>query len=296
MRITKSKYLSFINCPKQFWLGCNHPELATVDASCDRLFEQGNEIGKLALKLFNGVESAVAENIDGSLDIEQMCQNTQRLVAANCSAIAEAAFSNANNYCAVDILKNNFDGTWDMYEVKSSTSRKGSYLYDIALQHFVLAQANIKVRKCNLVYVNRDYTRVNGLDVNELFITEDVTDFLPEFEKEIAVNIQRAQDLCSQEEPQIDININCNDEYPCAYYDYCSRHLPRNNVFDLYGKGFSKKTKFECYNKGIITFEDLRNNHVALKEKQQRQVDFTLDNLSPLVNKTEIKKFLDQIN
>jgi len=64
-------------------------------------------------------------------------------------------------------------------------------------------------------------------------------------------------------------------------------------VFDLYRFGTEKK--WECYQKGIISFEDVRKAQINLSETQQRQVDFELDNKPPFWDKPKIKQFLNEI-
>ena len=92
--ISKSRYTSFVTCPKQFWLKCHQPKLAKeLDKSLEYRFEQGDEAGETAHGLFSGIVNATALKPDGSLDIGAMCEKTKRLMAANCPAIAEASFS-----------------------------------------------------------------------------------------------------------------------------------------------------------------------------------------------------------
>ena len=295
IKISKSRYTTFVTCPKQFWLNFHKPELAAqTDAGLEFRFEQGHEVGEIALSLFEGVIDTTTRKPDGSLDIGTMCNKTKQLVAENCSAVAEAAFSGEGVYCAVDILKNNGDGTWDLYEVKSSTSCKEIYLRDIAFQRYVLTQCGIKVRHCHLIYINDQYVRKGEIEASELFVIEDVSDSIQAFAKDIPKNLQQAQSIyVSKEEPPIDIHENCHKPYSCAFYGYCSQHLPQKSVFDLYR--LTTEKKFEYYRNGIISFEDVRKANIPLNDKQQRQVDFELDNLPLYVNKLKIREFLDKM-
>ena len=293
IKISKSKYTSFVTCPKQFWLTCHKPELAEeIGAGLELRFEQGNEAGEAALGLFNGIEITTVRTQDGKLDIGTMCETTKRLISENCPAIAEAAFSAEGLYCAVDILKNNGDSSFDIYEVKSSTSCKPIYLYDIAFQRHVLTECGIKVRNSNLVYINNQYVRNGDIEPEKLFVIEDVSNLLSEFTEDIPKNLAAAQAIyASKTEPQTDISEKCNDPYSCAFYPYCAQHIPEKSVFNLY----NYRKKFECYRKGIISFEDIRKSKLKLNEKQQRQLDFELDNLPMHINKTKIGEFLNEI-
>jgi len=129
-----------------------------------------------------------------------------------------------------------------------------------------------------------------------LFAIKEVTSLLSEYEKDIQKNLAQAQAVhTSETEPSIDLNKNCKKPYICPFYEYCTKDLPKPSVFDLYGIGFETKKKLECYHQGIISFEDIRSAGIILKEKQQRQLDFALDNKEPYVDKVGIRNFLSTI-
>jgi len=89
IKISKSRYTSFVTCPKQLWLTCHKPELAEeTDASLEMRFEQGTEIGEVALNLFNGVESTTVRLPDGKLDIGAMCETTKRLISEPANSLS----------------------------------------------------------------------------------------------------------------------------------------------------------------------------------------------------------------
>ena len=50
--LSKSRYTSFCQCPKNLWLKVYKPEEAPVDESLQARFEQGNVVGDLAMQLF----------------------------------------------------------------------------------------------------------------------------------------------------------------------------------------------------------------------------------------------------
>lgn len=75
-----------------------------------------------------------------------------------------------------------------------------------------------------------------------------------------------------EEEPSIDLGIHCHKPYDCAFWQYCSQHLPKKSVFNLYRMNFGKK--IEHYLQGIITYEQLRAED--LNEKQRMQVECNL--------------------
>ena len=64
--LSKSKYCSFVQCPKNLWLGVNKPELAVEDDSIESRMEQGSEIGDLAMNLFGDFVEVTAYKDDGN--------------------------------------------------------------------------------------------------------------------------------------------------------------------------------------------------------------------------------------
>lgn len=46
--LSKSRYTSFCQCPKNLWLKVYKPEEAEVDEALQARFEKGNEVGDLA--------------------------------------------------------------------------------------------------------------------------------------------------------------------------------------------------------------------------------------------------------
>ena len=51
--LSKSRYTLFCQCPKTLWLRTYKPDEATVDTGVEARFEQGNEVGDLAMGLLD---------------------------------------------------------------------------------------------------------------------------------------------------------------------------------------------------------------------------------------------------
>ena len=118
--LSKSRYTAFCQCPKNLWLKVYKPEEAKDAPALQARFEQGNEVGDLAMGLFGPYKEVTTHNADGSLDLNKMCELTQQYMEQGVDNICESSFALEGHYCAVDILRRNGDG-WDIYEVKSSS-------------------------------------------------------------------------------------------------------------------------------------------------------------------------------
>ena len=250
--LSKSRYTAFCQCPKNLWLKVYKPEEAKEDPALQAHFEQGNEVGDLAMGLFGPYKEVTVKNSDGSLDLTAMCELTPQYMSQGVDNICEASFALDGHYCAVDILRRNGDG-WDIYEVKSSSFSQANdkltdlekYAPDIAYQKWVLTQCDVKVIKTYLVCLNSDYVRYGELDIKSLFVTIDMHDLVEnEYLKVPAQSSQALKIVNDGNEPDIDLSERCNKPYRCAFWDYCKQQhgVPSPSIFEVYG-GTMKSTK-----------------------------------------------------
>ena len=75
--LSKSRYTAFCQCPKNLWLKVYKPEEAKDDPALQARFEQGNEVGDLAMQLFGDSVEVTTKNADGSLDLTAMAEKTK---------------------------------------------------------------------------------------------------------------------------------------------------------------------------------------------------------------------------
>lgn len=73
-------------------------------------------------------------------------------------------FSFNGDYAKADILSPVDADAWDIFEVKSSTSVKEVYISDLAFQAFGYAGAGLKVRRCFLLLINKDFVRRGDIE------------------------------------------------------------------------------------------------------------------------------------
>ena len=293
MHLSKSKYCRLWQCAKQLWLDANHPELQAEDASREDRMTTGNEVGDLAMGLFGDYTEVTVLKEDGRPNISAMIEKTKDCIDAGVENICEASFSYDGLYCAVDILRKQ-DGGYAIYEVKSSTHEQEIYGVDIAYQKYVLEHCGVAVTGTYLVCINSDYVRGEELDITQLFKIGDMADWVELETPLIPSRLKLAEKtLASQDEPTCDIGEHCTNPYDCAYWAYCSRHLPKPSVFDLYR--LSGKKKFEYYRKRMISFADMLAAP-KLNDKQLRQIQFELTNCGNYINKGGIQNFLNTLS
>ena len=290
MKLSKSKYTRFCQCPKMLWLDKYKPELAVVDEALQKRFEEGNEVGDLAMGLFGDYVEVTALHSDGSLNIPAMLAKTKSLLSVGADNICEASFQAKNCFCAVDILHRERGG-YAIYEVKSSTHISEVYLWDVAYQKWLLEQCGVCVTGAYIVYIDDSYVKCGDVDIHKLFKTESVLDAIAPFYSMVESNIARAQEYTKQiKEPEMPLGGHCVYPYDCAYRKHCSGNVPVPSVFDLYRMPF--KTACEYFNRGIATFEDCIKSGINLSDRQLTQIK-NAQLCSTYVDKAGVRQFLN---
>ena len=284
--ITKSLYCSLLSCDKCAWLSRHKPE-KYVEKKQEDVLQNGKEVGELARNLFGDFDL-----IEFNKNINTMIDETQESVERGTHIIAEASFRFENAFCSVDILKNDIDGV-EVYEVKSSTEIQDIYLDDVAFQVYILRHLGYRVKKANIVYLNSEYVRHGDLELDKLFVIEDITELIKPREALVKDNITRIlNNLNNKEEIENDIDSYCFKPYDCPFIEYCMKDLPKPNVFDIRRMKITDKLKL--YKAGKISFEDLVNENI--NEKYLQQIDYELNDKDDYINKENIEDFLNKLS
>lgn len=289
MNLSKSRYVLGMRCIKNLWLSCYKKDEQEI-VNNDGILDNGNSVGDLARRLFGN--NYVLINYDDDKNI--MIKETNKYLDNKPNIICEASFAYDNNFCSIDILKNDIDGV-EIYEVKSSTEIKDIYIDDISYQVWVLSQCGLKVKGAYLVYVNNNYIKNGPLDIKKYFKIDNVSNLIDLEKVEEKVSLLKTI-INSKVEPDIDIHIDCKKgkrlPYDCPFFKYCTRKLPRFNVFDIgWGTRFDKKLKM--YYDGKVTFEDILHAG-GINAKADLQIYYALYNSKPRINKEAIKDLLSK--
>jgi len=287
--LSKSLILKGMQCPKALYLAKNPPAFEFPPRPyLEAKFQSGNQVGLLAQQLFPG---GTEIPYDGLSVAEQVAQ-TQQLIDAGQKVIYEASFAFDGIFVKVDILVKDAQsekGGWQIHEVKMGTSLKEVHYDDVAIQYYVLANCGLAISSAYLVHINNSYERQGEIDVQQLFVGEDVTDAAIARQADLPELIAGLRQMLACIEPDIDIGLHCTDPYECDFIPYCWQHIIENSIFDLKGRGIKK---FDYYNRGILMLEDLPLGD--LNTAQRNQVEATL-NQQDSINPDGIKAFLDTL-
>lgn len=286
MNLSKSKYCNAIQCNKILWLDKYKSEVKE-ELDNTSVFENGTMVGEIAKNLFGDYI-----NINFDTDLNKMINETKIALKNKNAVITESSFVYNNNFCSVDILKKHGD-KYELYEVKSSTHVNDIYLNDISYQYYVLKNLGLNITKASIVYLNTNYVRNGELELDKLFIINDVTEFAQSNINIVKNKINEINDYMKQkDEPVKDIDKYCFEPYKCPYFSYCSSHIGDNNIFNI--RGMHIGTKLKYYKRGIYNYSDLLNEKI--NPKYMEQIDFEINDKEDKINVEEIRKFMHTLS
>lgn len=232
--LSKTQYCKGRRCLKSLWLNKYKKNLANFDNEfIQLLIEQGNEVSKLARSYFEG-GTLIEEN---HKNIHKAIIRTKKLINASTNFLFEAAFIYENVLVRVDILRNNYDGTWDLIEVKSSNNVIPKIHYDdVAIQKWVLINCGIKIKNTYIMHLNRKYIRKKSLEVKKIFILKKIDERIsehfrqiPDFIKKVVNNIKNNKTT----EPKEIIGSKCKNPHKCEFYSYCWKDIKSGSIYEL---------------------------------------------------------------
>ncbi len=251
--LSKTTFLRSVQCPKSLYLNRYKPELRDPpDPSQEAVYRTGMEVHTLARELF---PSGVVASSEESYDPKTWLQRTRTLKKEDIGVLFEAAFAHDQVLVVVDILER-VGTNWKAYEVKSSTSVKDPYDWDVAVQYHILSRADIELDDFSILHINNDYVRRGELDREALFTNVSMLELVKEMEPAVGVRIGEAKAVLSEPNvPEIDIGPYCDEPYVCDFKGYCWRHIPEHSVFTV--ARMRKDHKFGLYHEGIVRIEDI---------------------------------------
>jgi len=291
MNLSKSTFIRGLQCEKSLYLYKHHYKLKDpTPPSLQAVFDQGTNIGLLAQKLFpNGVDASP----ENHFKIFESVGKTLGFINQGNTVIYEATFLYNDVLAALDILVKDEEG-WKAYEVKSSTKVSNTYIKDAAIQYYTIINSGVDLKDISIVHINNNYTREGELDIHQLFTIESVYDQVLDFLPLIPNEVRRLKNVIeSPEVPNVDIGNHCSDPYDCDFRGTCWKHIPEYSVFNI--TRLNKDKKFDLYNQGVITLDDIDLSQTDLNSNQVLQVQSEINGTSH-IDKEEIRNFTNGLN
>lgn len=293
MKLSKTNFLICLDCAKNAWLKVHKPEVYKKKQLSSfelNIIDTGNQIDELAHGLFpNGT---LVESRDDT-------ELTKKLMTDKTPVIYQPVFTTEKYITASDIFVWNSDtNIYDLYEVKSSTAseedggrKTEDYLIDMAFQKNVLNDLGISVGTLNLIRLNKEYVRTGDINLQELFLIENLTEQVNECLEDIRQKMEGAHELLSKEtEPHghCDCILKGRNSH-CTTSWYSNSDLPEYPVHAI--ARIHKKKLTELVDNNIFSIHDVPNDF-ELSDNQRRQVD-TAQSGKEYIDKKGISEFLE---
>jgi hypothetical protein len=217
-RLSKSKLMSGLQCPKRLWLEIHHPEWMHFSARAEQSFEAGHEVGQVAQSL----------HLDGVLigfegDLSDALAETRHMLAHSGDLVLfEPAFQYREVLVRADVLVRQ-GNVLQLIEVKSATAAKPHYLNDIAIQAWVIRESGHALDSTELWHIDNSFVYPGGADYKELFRRIDVTAEIDRLSARVPEWVADAQRVLSGPQPDIAVGKQCQDPYACPFLDHCDQ-------------------------------------------------------------------------
>ena len=296
--LSKSRFLAGLQCELKLWYQCFERQLIPdVPPFQQAIFDAGHEVGELATQLYSGgvlIDAPYYQH-------KQAVQSTLRAMQdPGVKAIYEAAFAYDDVRIRVDILERLEDGSWNLVEVKSSTSVKEVYYPDVAIQYYVLEGCGLQINRAGILHINNQYVYDGrDLDLQSLFSFADLTDETIAMQPEVPSGLEALKAmLADSDAPEIQPSRHCHKPYDCEFWDHCTRDMPQFWVYDIHA--IRQEQLAELARLGIQKINEIPETF-ALTEIQQRirkciiaEKEFISDDLEAELNDVDYPvHFLD---
>lgn len=269
IRLSKSRYLSGLQCPKRLYLEIHARELATpFDEGTQTVLEEGTRVGELARDRYPGGMLVDVEYFK----VEEGLARTAAILADPAVAVLYEGFIAFDDVVVrPDILVRVPGDRWRLIEVKSTSRVKDEHRDDLAIQAYVLAGAGLALDATCLMHVNTGYVYPGGeLDLGQLFQEADLTREVQQRQPEIPARLAATRHiLANPVPPGIEPDHHCQSPYECPFWDHCTKDKPARWVYHLPGSrhAFQRLTAL-----GIQTIDEIPVGF-PLKLLQQRVKD-----------------------
>ena len=280
VRLSKTRISHGLVCEKKAYLGAHSPELsAKASKALLARYDSGNDVGEQARLLWPGGALVDCEY----WEVEQAQSCTKELVESGTKTIYEAAFGNDLFHCRIDILnRESAESRWNVYEVKSGVDAKSEYIFDLAIQCWILSNLGVQWDRAYIVYLNRE---CRYPDLSNLFLIEDVTNEVKAHRKHLDNDTLRLSEIVNQATaPEKDIGRHCVEPYKCGFIPICWKEVPEYSVFDL-PRGWT------LFDKGKLRLSDVDPDDLT---DSQRVPYRSLTEDYFYFNKTKVKRAINK--
>jgi hypothetical protein len=231
--LSKSKLMSFRQCPRKLWLEKHRPELAGEIPGQEAVFALGHEVGDIARQLYDTGGGVL---IDYEAGLKAAMQRTREALAERSAApVFEATFERAGLLIRADVLERGAAGT-RLVEVKASTSVKPEHIVDCAIQSWVLDGSAARPGRVALAHVDNRFVYGGDGDYAGLLVEQDLSADVAPLKEQVPAWVRTARRVLADSEPAAAIGTRCWTPYECPFRGHCWPQVD-HSVAELPGAG-----------------------------------------------------------
>lgn len=292
MKLTKSDFKYYLDCPESIWLLKNKQEVypkGEFSLFAEKLIKEGYEVEAYAKQLF-----PIGLNLD---EYASPVQTAEAIINAHNVYFQPSFITSKNVFARIDILERLADDTWHIYEVKSSTSikkdRKHRQIEDACFQKYVLTECGYTISKVSIIHLNKEYIKHGAIVANELLKIADVTDAVDGIYPSVVNQINAASNFINK--GVINESV-CSCKYKtrsnhCDAFGYFNRTIPEYSIYEI-GRISEKKIGLLVDNEQLAIIDIPLG--FELNVNQQTQVESVKQEL-PIIHQANIKRELDKL-
>lgn len=276
MRLTKTDFIQYLNCPKSLWMLKHEPDLfprVEFSAFLQKITREGYEVEGYVRDFFNQHGGRVV-NYQSTFETE------------------DGLFARA------DALERTQDGQVILYEVKSSTRVKTdvahNHLKDACFQKLCAERAGQVIDRVFLAHLNGTYVRLGEVDPTQLLSFVDVTDAVTGMMEETAGEIDAALALIRQ----VELNqegctcLHKSRSNHCDTFSMFNPKIPLPSIYSL--PRLSAKQRVHLVDMRIFDLLEVPEDFPLTLV--QARVVLAAKGRTPQINLEGIRDFLEGIN
>jgi Domain of unknown function(DUF2779) len=213
--LTKSRFLSGLQCPKRLWFEIHQPLTEPQPESV--AFFQGRAVDALARELQPGLHITRERGMSASIS-----ETTRVMTGDAPDVLHQAAFRRGDLAAVVDVLRRH-GSAFDLVEVKAATSVKPEHIADAAFQTLVLRAAQVPVGAVLLSHVDSGFVLREAGQYAGLLLEEDITAAVEDSLDEVAARAHGLQQvMAASRQPAIAMGPQCHAPYECPFIPRCT--------------------------------------------------------------------------
>lgn len=238
--LTKSDFLIYIDAPLHLWAKKNNQYQNILNEYDKHLIKQGYEVEALAREY-------VKKYVKGEKEFQKEYRTDELLSKA-------------------DIVVNENEKEY-IYEVKSTTSIENEHRFDVLFQYYTASKLG-NIEGIYVVYLNKEYVREGDINLSEMFVIEDMTEYVKENINIVEGLIKEALSISKKDNPNG--LMECYKPKDCPCISLCHPNLPDYSIYNI-AMADEKKLR-NLKDMGILDIQDVPKDF-KLSEKQRKQVN-----------------------